>query len=117
MSAWIAPSFEQIKDGIRAEDCTQPHRIGFEDHISGEIRDLNEELQTNRELPKETIAERLACDRAIFKIYGDFVSTAVEVCFFKQKQICSLNLIALCLHIIIFFSFLVLISDFLTLLR
>ncbi|KAK6100365.1 Clustered mitochondria family protein [Brugia pahangi] len=55
VNSWIAPVFEQIEDGIRAEDCTQPHKIGLEDHIPGQIRDWNEELQTTHELPRETL--------------------------------------------------------------
>ncbi|VDM07069.1 unnamed protein product [Wuchereria bancrofti] len=55
VNSWIAPVFEQTEDGIRAEDCTQPHKIGLEDHIPGQIRDWNEELQTTHELPRETL--------------------------------------------------------------
>lgn len=79
VNTWVAPSFEQTEDGIRAEDCTQPHRIGLEDHIPGQIRDWNEELQTTHELPKETLTERLVRERAIFKIHSDFVSAAIKV--------------------------------------
>uniref|UniRef100_A0A915BII9 Clustered mitochondria protein homolog n=3 Tax=Parascaris univalens TaxID=6257 RepID=A0A915BII9_PARUN len=78
VNTWVAPSFEQTEDGIRAEDCTQPHRIGLEDHIPGQIRDWNEELQTTHELPKETLTERLVRERAIFKIHSDFVSAAIK---------------------------------------
>ncbi|VDK77142.1 unnamed protein product [Onchocerca ochengi] len=56
VNSWVAPVFEQTEDGIRAEDCTQPHKIGLEDHIPGQIRDWNEELQTTHELPRETLA-------------------------------------------------------------
>uniref|UniRef100_A0A158Q8H9 Clustered mitochondria protein homolog n=1 Tax=Elaeophora elaphi TaxID=1147741 RepID=A0A158Q8H9_9BILA len=56
VNSWVAPIFEQTEDGIRAEDCTQPHKIGLEDHIPGQIRDWNEELQTTHELPRETLA-------------------------------------------------------------
>ncbi|VBB30679.1 unnamed protein product [Acanthocheilonema viteae] len=55
VNSWVAPIFEQTEDGIRAEDCTQPHKIGLEDHIPGQIRDWNEELQTTHELPRETL--------------------------------------------------------------
>ncbi|KHN83700.1 Clustered mitochondria -like protein [Toxocara canis] len=78
VNTWVAPLFEQTEDGIRAEDCTQPHRIGLEDHIPGQIRDWNEELQTTHELPRETLTERLVRERAIFKIHSDFVSAAVK---------------------------------------
>ncbi|VDK52139.1 unnamed protein product [Anisakis simplex] len=81
VNSWVAPSLEQNEDGIRAEDCTQPHRIGLEDHIPGQVRDWNEELQTTHELPKESINERLVRERAIFKIHSDFVSAAIKVLF------------------------------------
>lgn len=79
MNTWVAPSFEQKEDAIRAEDGTQPHRIGLEDHIPGQIRDWNEELQTTHELPRESLPERLIRERAVFKIHSDFVSAAVKV--------------------------------------
>ncbi|MCP9258691.1 Clu protein [Dirofilaria immitis] len=81
VNSWVAPVFEQTEDGIRAEDCTQPHKIGLEDHIPGQIRDWNEELQTTHELPRETLNERLIRERAIFKIHSDFVSAAIKVIF------------------------------------
>ncbi|VDD87948.1 unnamed protein product [Enterobius vermicularis] len=78
VNTWVAPSFEQKEDAIRAEDGTQPHRIGLEDHIPGQIRDWNEELQTTHELPRESLPERLIRERAVFKIHSDFVSAAVK---------------------------------------
>uniref|UniRef100_A0A158R5N9 Clustered mitochondria protein homolog n=1 Tax=Syphacia muris TaxID=451379 RepID=A0A158R5N9_9BILA len=78
VNTWFAPSFNQTEDAIRAEDGTQPHRIGLEDHIPGQIRDWNEELQATHELPRENLAERLIRERAIFKIHSDFVSAAVK---------------------------------------
>lgn len=35
-----------------------------------QLRDWNEELQSARELPKETMQQRLLRDRAIFKVIG-----------------------------------------------
>ncbi|MFH4976175.1 hypothetical protein AB6A40_002884 [Gnathostoma spinigerum] len=78
VNTWTAPNIEQTEDAIRAEDCTQPHRIGLEDHIPGQIRDWNEELQTTHDLPRSTLPERLIRERAIFKIHSDFVSAAVK---------------------------------------
>jgi protein TIF31 len=76
--SWIAPQLDHLVDGIRAEDGIQPHRIGLEDHIPGQIRDWNEELQTTHELPRGNLAERLIRERAIFKIHSDFVAAAVK---------------------------------------
>lgn len=43
-------------------------RMGYEEHIPGQTRDWNEELQTTRELPRKTLPERLIRERAIFKV-------------------------------------------------
>lgn len=42
-------------------------KLGYEEHIPGQTRDWNEELQTTRELPRATLPERLLRERAIFK--------------------------------------------------
>ena len=44
-------------------------RLGYEEHIPGQTRDWNEELQTTRELPRKNLPERLIRERAIFKVY------------------------------------------------
>uniref|UniRef100_A0A914UNE2 Clustered mitochondria protein homolog n=1 Tax=Plectus sambesii TaxID=2011161 RepID=A0A914UNE2_9BILA len=76
--SWMVSTLEHNLDGIRAEDGTQPHRIGLEDHIPGQIRDWNEELQTTHELPRKTLPDRLIRERAIFKIHSDFVAAAIK---------------------------------------
>lgn len=43
-------------------------RLGYEEHIPGQTRDWNEEIQTTRELSKKTLPERLIRERAIFKV-------------------------------------------------
>ncbi|GMT19885.1 hypothetical protein PFISCL1PPCAC_11182 [Pristionchus fissidentatus] len=75
---WLAPPAEAIEDGLRADDATQPHRVGIEEHLPGQIRDWNEELQTTGELPRENLNERLVRDRSIFKIHSDFIAAAVK---------------------------------------
>lgn len=50
----------------------------YEEHIPGQTRDWNEELQTTRELPRKTLPERLLRERAIFKVHGDFVTAATR---------------------------------------
>lgn len=42
-------------------------KLGYEEHIPGQTRDWNEELQTTRELPRKNLPERLLRERAIFK--------------------------------------------------
>ena len=43
-------------------------RLGYEEHIPGQTRDWNEELQTTRELSRKNLPERLIRERAIFKV-------------------------------------------------
>ena len=43
-------------------------KLGYEEHIPGQTRDWNEELQTTRELPRKNLPERLLRERAIFKV-------------------------------------------------
>ncbi|XP_055626056.1 clustered mitochondria protein homolog isoform X2 [Toxorhynchites rutilus septentrionalis] len=74
---WSAPALEHTIDAIRAED-TFSSKLGYEEHIPGQTRDWNEELQTTRELPRETLPERLLRERAIFKVHSDFVTAATR---------------------------------------
>ncbi|XP_066502027.1 clustered mitochondria protein homolog isoform X2 [Hoplias malabaricus] len=75
--SWIAPALDHARDCVRAEDTSSSH-LGYEDHVPGQIRDWNEELQSTRELPRKTLTDRLLRDRAIFKANSDFVSTATR---------------------------------------
>lgn len=43
-------------------------KLGYEEHIPGQTRDWNEELQTTRELSRKNLPERLMRERAIFKV-------------------------------------------------
>ncbi|XP_076363788.1 clustered mitochondria protein homolog isoform X2 [Tachypleus tridentatus] len=74
---WIAPLLEHTVDSIRAEDAFSS-KLGYEEHIPGQTRDWNEELQATRELPKKTLPERLLRERAIFKVHSDFVIAATR---------------------------------------
>ncbi|KAI8739324.1 clustered mitochondria protein [Biomphalaria glabrata] len=75
--AWMAPQPDHQIDYIRAEDAFST-RLGYEEHIPGQTRDWNEEIQTTRELPKGNLAERLLRERAIFKVHSDFVAAATR---------------------------------------
>uniref|UniRef100_A0ABD2XNR3 Clustered mitochondria protein homolog n=1 Tax=Trichogramma kaykai TaxID=54128 RepID=A0ABD2XNR3_9HYME len=75
--AWCAPQIEHTVDAIRAED-TFSSKLGYEEHIPGQTRDWNEELQTTRELPRKNLPERLLRERAIFKVHSDFVAAATR---------------------------------------
>ncbi|KAF8359298.1 clu-1 [Pristionchus pacificus] len=76
--AWLAPASEPIEDALRADDATQPHRVGIEEHLPGQIRDWNEELQTTGEMARTTLNERINRDRSVFKIHSDFISASVK---------------------------------------
>ncbi|CAL1547701.1 unnamed protein product [Lymnaea stagnalis] len=75
--AWMAPPADHQVDYIRAEDAFST-RLGYEEHIPGQTRDWNEEIQTTRELTKGNLAERLLRERAIFKVHSDFVAAATR---------------------------------------
>ncbi|KJH46399.1 hypothetical protein DICVIV_07522 [Dictyocaulus viviparus] len=76
--SWLAPVQDVMEDSIRADDALQPHKIGFEDHLPGQIRDWNEELQTTHEMSRTSLSERLTRDRSVFKIHGDFINAAIK---------------------------------------
>ena len=42
------------------------------------LRDWNEELQVFRSLPKTDLIQKLNRDKALAKVYGDFVEAAVK---------------------------------------
>ncbi|KAK3589135.1 hypothetical protein CHS0354_017102 [Potamilus streckersoni] len=75
--SWMAPQSDHTIDFIRAEDAFST-RLGYEEHIPGQTRDWNEELQTTRELSRKTLPERLIRERAIFKVHSDFVGAATR---------------------------------------
>lgn len=88
--SWAAPNIDHTIDAIRAEDSMYifltkcellriflmqmssiidfSAKLGYEEHIPGQTRDWNEELQTTRELPRKNLPERLLRERAIFKV-------------------------------------------------
>lgn len=75
--SWTAPLLDHTIDSIRAEDAFSS-KLGYEEHIPGQTRDWNEELQTTRELSRKTLPDRLLRERAIFKVYSDFVAAATR---------------------------------------
>lgn len=56
-------------------------RLGYEEHIPGQTRDWNEELQTTKELPRKTLPERLLRERAIFKVHYLYISYNFVSCY------------------------------------
>uniref|UniRef100_A0A8C7FA48 Clustered mitochondria protein homolog n=1 Tax=Oncorhynchus kisutch TaxID=8019 RepID=A0A8C7FA48_ONCKI len=57
---------------------THTSRLGYEEHIPGQTRDWNEELQTTRELARKNLPDRLLRERAIFKVHSDFAAAATR---------------------------------------
>ena len=56
--AWMSPQMEHTIDAIRAEDAFSS-KLGYEEHIPGQTRDWNEELQTTRELSRHFFPRKL----------------------------------------------------------
>ena len=52
--SWMAPMSDHSIDAIRAEDAFSS-KLGYEEHIPGQTRDWNEELQTTRELSRKNL--------------------------------------------------------------
>lgn len=75
--SWTAPQIDHAMDCVRAEDA-YTSRLGYEEHIPGQTRDWNEELQTTRELTRKNLPERLLRERAIFKVHSDFAAAATR---------------------------------------
>jgi protein TIF31 len=75
--SWLSPHITHTVDSIRAEDAFSS-RLGYEEHIPGQTRDWNEELQTTRELSRKNLPDRLIRERAIFKVHSDFVVAATR---------------------------------------
>ncbi|XP_054650977.1 clustered mitochondria protein homolog isoform X3 [Dunckerocampus dactyliophorus] len=75
--SWTSPQVDHAMDCVRAEDA-YTSRLGYEEHIPGQTRDWNEELQTTRELPRKNLPERLLRERAIFKVHSDFAAAATR---------------------------------------
>ena len=74
--SWLAPKEKHQVDCVRAEDAYTARST--EEHIPGQTREWNEELQAVRELPANTLHERLLRDRAFFKVHSDFVAAATR---------------------------------------
>lgn len=72
---WVSQEDKVKYDVNRAEDNIL---FGADNDFRGQLRDWNEEYQTFKELPRETIKERILRDRALFKFNCDFVEAAMK---------------------------------------
>jgi protein TIF31 len=77
VTPWLGKRNKHTFDFNRSEDALLASNE-VEYNIQGQLRDWNEELQTCRELPKSTIQERITRDRAIFRVYTDFIDSATK---------------------------------------
>ncbi|XP_072230646.1 clustered mitochondria protein homolog isoform X2 [Leuresthes tenuis] len=75
--SWIAPHGDHTLDCVRAEE-THTSRMGQDEHTAGQSREWNEELQSCRELPRNSVQDRLHRERSIFKTNCDFVAAAAQ---------------------------------------
>ncbi|OQR70330.1 clustered mitochondria-like [Tropilaelaps mercedesae] len=75
--SWLAPALDHSLDAIRAEDASA-FKLGYEEQIPSQTRDWNDELQSTKELPRLNLAQRVLRERAVFKVYADFVAAATR---------------------------------------
>jgi len=72
---WIGtPNARHLYDTNRAEYAILEAEIDF----PGNIRDWNEEFRKCKELPKETVQDRIARDKNLVKVHNDFVQCATR---------------------------------------
>ncbi|KAM6907215.1 clustered mitochondria protein homolog [Xenentodon cancila] len=75
--SWITPHGDHTLNCVRAEE-THTSYMGQDEHTAGQSRDWNEELQACRELPRNSLQQRLQRQRSIFKTNSDFVAAATQ---------------------------------------
>ncbi|GBG58709.1 hypothetical protein CBR_g110 [Chara braunii] len=74
---WLGatPPAAHVRDVARAEEALL---TPYGTDVTGIQRDWNEELQSCRELPRESLQDRIIRDRALYKVTSDFVEAAVK---------------------------------------
>ena len=74
---WLTHPSRHTYNLVRAHDSLQG-RLGHEEHTLGQLRDWNAELSGSRDLPRETVYHRMVRERAIYKVYTDFIDAATQ---------------------------------------
>ena len=74
---WLAHPSRHTYNLVRAHDSLQG-RLGHEEHTMGQLRDWNAELAGSRDLPHDTIYHRMVRERAVYKVYADFIEAATQ---------------------------------------
>ncbi|XP_078083503.1 clustered mitochondria protein homolog [Mustelus asterias] len=75
--SWTTPQRQHTIDCVRAEDA-YISRLGYEEQITGQPRDWNEELQMAFEMPCQDLMQRVVRKQTIFKVNSDFVAAATR---------------------------------------
>ena len=75
--SWLTHPSRHTYNLVRAHDTLQG-RLGHEEHTLGQLRDWNAELAGSRDLPRETMYNRMVRERAIYKVYADFIEAATQ---------------------------------------
>ncbi|XP_067910967.1 clustered mitochondria protein homolog [Heterodontus francisci] len=75
--SWTIPHRQHTIDCVRAEDA-YTSRLGYEEHITGQPRDWNEELQMAWEMPCQDLMQKMLRKQTIFKVNSDFVAAATR---------------------------------------
>lgn len=94
--SWLSPILEHSLDSIRKEEGTSAaqsryvypnkrisltafcSKMAYEEHLPGQTRDWNDEMQNTRELPREKLIDRVNREKSIFKTNSDFVTAATR---------------------------------------
>ena len=76
-------SFELAEKAFLPES----NSLSFPDHLPGQVRDWNEELQVTHDMARQSLSERLVRDRSIYKIHGDFINAAIKARLFFLYQL------------------------------
>ena len=74
---WLTQPSRHTYNLVRAHDVLQG-RLGHEEHTLGQLRDWNAELSGSRDLPRDTVYHRMVRERAIYKVYTDFIEAATQ---------------------------------------
>ena len=74
---WLSHPSRHTYNLVRAHDFLQS-RLGHEEHTLGQLRDWNAELSGSRDLPRDTVYHRMVRERAIYKVYTDFIEAATQ---------------------------------------
>jgi len=72
---WLGQSTQHTYDWNRSEDALLS-TYGMDQR--GIMRDWNEEYQSCKDLPKQTLNDRIMRDRTVYRVYCDFVEAATK---------------------------------------